>query len=159
MDQSLLNPQTSQEWFELFIKACRIGNLDRVQHLCAAPFKPIANIHGSGEYGLEVACERSYLDIVKFLTTSKDLLEAGHTFANIHTQNDEGFRLACENSQWNVIQFLIFDLNLEKNETIKNIIQDYPQVRSYFKARKSGNSNMRRTLMFLFEFGHASIIQ
>lgn len=67
---------------------------------------------------------------------SPDLLAAGHRFVNIHAGNEYAFEIACENSQWNVVQFLVFDLNLEKNPKIGEIIRNYPQAGAYFEARE-----------------------
>lgn len=46
------------------------------------------------------------LDIIKFLTTSQDLLKAGHSFVNIHADNEAGCREACSNGHLEIVKFL-----------------------------------------------------
>lgn len=83
MKDPLIHPKTFEEWNELFLTACLSGDFKVIQMICHLEFKTIANIHTECEEGFRLACDNGHLEIVKFLTTSPELLAAGHTFANI----------------------------------------------------------------------------
>lgn len=99
-------PKNHKEWEDLFFESCHAGDFERVQKLCSSNFQSIADLHGSDEWGFQLACENGHLEIVKFLTTAPELLEAGHSFVDIHANDKLGFLWACENGHLEVIQFL-----------------------------------------------------
>lgn len=109
-------PQSKEDWQELFLKACEVGDIKSVHRLCSVSLRNLAEIHydfrkGSkdwtAEIGFRLACRKGHLEIVKFLTTSQDLLESGHTFVDIHAWNDHGFRWACTRPEsWPIVKFL-----------------------------------------------------
>jgi hypothetical protein len=64
---------------------------------------------------LEAACEEGKLEIVKYLMESQDLIIK----FNLQDNNNQLFRATYEHNQFEVLRYFIFDLNLEKTETIK----------------------------------------
>lgn len=100
------NPKNPEEWIKLFIHACSNGDLDLVRMLFEPEFKSISNLHYGDEEGFRIARGNGHLDIVKFLTTSSELLASAHSFVDIHAQDEEGFQLACRYGHLDVIQFL-----------------------------------------------------
>lgn len=121
--------------------ACKKGHLDVVKFLTTAPElikagHTFVNIHASNEWGFLWACANGDLEVVKFLTTSKELLEAGHTLVDIDVNDEELFRSACQNKHWNVVEYLIFDLKIKKTQAIEGVMELYPEVEGYFKARE-----------------------
>lgn len=110
---SLENIKTPEQWSSKFWGSCMTGDLDSIKTLCNREYSFISDIHGDREKGFRLACYRGHLEVVKFLTTSQDLLEAGHTFVNIHVLSGSGIRGAFVNGHLDVIQYLIEDNNLK----------------------------------------------
>lgn len=99
-------PESHEQWYHLFLRACSQSDLEVVRTLCHREFIPIANIHSHGEYAFQEACSHGALPIVQFLTTSPELLRSGHTFVNVHTNHDLAFQWACKKGHLDVVKFL-----------------------------------------------------
>lgn len=104
--QSLLVSHKKKRWNRAFLKACKTGNLNRIQNLCKPEFRSVADIHADHDFGFRLACDRGHLEVVKFLTTSTELVASGHSFVDIHAHSSRVFHWACENGQLDIIKFL-----------------------------------------------------
>lgn len=122
--QERKDPQTREEWRDLFLEACTKGNLREIQELCEPRFRSIADIHTEGEAGFKRACIEGHAEIVRFLATAKELEEGGHKWVNVHTNNEAGFQLACEFGRLDVIKVLMSQEVLDAGHSFINIHAD-----------------------------------
>lgn len=107
-------PQKFKNWYSLFLNACKSGDSEVIRQLCTPELKSIADIHSYNNAGFIWACRNGHLEIVKFLTTSAELIAAGHTFVDIHADDEAGFHAACDNGYLDIVKFLCTSQELFK---------------------------------------------
>lgn len=86
-----------------------------------------------------LASREGHLEVVKYLLTSKELIEAGHTFADVHVHKDEVFKWAHEENHEDLIRWLIMEYGIEKTPRIEEIINIDPVPNEYFRVREEFN--------------------
>jgi len=79
---------------DLFIAACKSGNLEVVEYLVSTKS---VNIHANDNVALRWASSNDHLEVVQYL------VEQG---ANIHAYNDDSLRRASANGHLEVVQYL-----------------------------------------------------
>jgi len=100
-----------------FIKACSIGDLNKVQYLLTSPeIKEKANIHYKDDDGLTNACENGHLNIVKYLLTSSELKE----HIDLHSYSDLAFIISCEKGNLQLVKYLLTSSDLKTHSDIHN---------------------------------------
>lgn len=115
-------PESSDQWEPLFFDAIQNGKLDLAQSLCHETFQSISNIHANDELFFRTACFNGDVDMVRFLTTSADLLNAGHSFVNIHIKDEYTFQWLCRFGDLNLVEFLSSSQELlDAGHTLVNI--------------------------------------
>lgn len=91
---------------EKFLGACVKGDLEVLRDLVGAEYREVADIHTDAEYGFRLACQKGNLEVIKWLSTSQELLDQGHSFVNIHDFWCDGFQKACMEGRLEVVRFL-----------------------------------------------------
>jgi len=124
--------------------ACSNGHLEVVKYVLTSPeLKEHISIHVRKGFYLLEACWNNHFEVVKYLLTSPEL----KTHPDIHNNNDEIFSYALSENQLDLIKFLIFDININENENIKELVeeQDATQVKAWFKLREL-NKDLKENL-------------
>ena len=122
-----MNIQNEEQWNQAFFKACSEGCIKDVKSLGQKKYldQGWADIHSGDELGFRMACEKGHLEVVKYLLTSPELIEAGHTFANLHAVNEAGFRWACAYGHLEIVKYLLTSHQLkEAGHTLDNLHAD-----------------------------------
>ena len=101
--------KNKEQWEDHFLEACQNGAIEDVRHLCQKKYLDLgwADIHAHDEKGFRWACDYGQLEVIQYLLTSPELIEAGHTFSDLHARNEEGFRWACSNGHLEVVKYLL----------------------------------------------------
>lgn len=122
--------------------AVKMGDFEAVQHLLASPkLKKHANLRSREDYPLREASLRGDVAIVKYILTSPELTDR----PDIHTQHDVAFRSAFINERIKLIEYFIYDLDIEKNDTISEFLNfqnsDFAdKVKKLFEKRELNKS-------------------
>ncbi len=135
--------------------ACRSGNLELIKYYLTSPeLKEHANIHAKSNNVFNFACYSNQLDILRYILTSPELKEHANLdiagFANacgeghldlvkylltsselsqhidLYAEDNRGFRWAVNNNQIEIARYFIFDLKMEKNESIDEFLKENP---------------------------------
>lgn len=100
--------------------ACYHGDLGEVQSLIKKTFNQEDEGLGlKGEYnemlesGFVKACENGHLEVIRWLTASREVRELGFKI-DIHAHFEEGFRKACKRGHAEVVKFLATDKDLKE---------------------------------------------
>jgi len=134
-------------------EAAKNGHLHIVQYLLTSPeLKEHSDIYSRDNWVLTVACNGGHLELVKYLLTSPDLKNHSKYHVdqllfpiyvkhfhivnyllnspdlkekfNIHMDRDMIFRQTCESGDNQTLQYLIHELNIDKNDTINNYLNE-----------------------------------
>jgi hypothetical protein len=141
---------------DAFIDACQDGNFEEVKYLLNShDLVKNADIHAYDDLGFRKACARGHLDIARYLLTSPELeehadmnacenesLKVNSTNGNLYSVKFmtspefkdklkldgvlEFFFKYVNQKNVHVAHYFIFDLNIERTESINKILKDYP---------------------------------
>lgn len=97
------------------LSATRKGHLEVVKHFFLdKSYTELINFEFMSCSILYEACGKNQLDILQFLLETKGIKEK----YDIHKDNDCLFKLACENETKDNLKYLIFDLKINKTDSI-----------------------------------------
>ncbi len=110
------------------------GHKEMVEYLLLSKNPIIScDIHSEDDRALIYSFTYNHLDIAKFLLYSDKIEE----HANIHTQKDSIFKFLCELNDPQPLEFLIFEMNIDKTDEIKKLLQEpkYQFIEKMFEIR------------------------
>ena len=119
--------------------ACKVGHLPILEyiHEIVQEMNTEMNIEENNkmyQYGFIKACERGYVDIVKFLLA----LNTNNLLIDIHKLGDQAFISACYNNKNELLEYLIFDYHIERTLEIDELLEMplFNEVKKMFEKRE-----------------------
>ncbi len=124
---------------QLLLEKCESGDLKTFKEIIfSEKFKDHYDIHYISESFLSGACKSGNLEMVKYLLTSDELKEN----SDYKKSKNLPFINALLWKSTEVLEYLIFDLKIEKNQEIIDILDKSPSpmAESFFRKRDLDNS-------------------
>ncbi len=134
-DKISRHPYINHNNGEALCLACENGHLEAVRYLLASPdLKEHIPITARRGFYLLEACWNEHFEVVRYLLTSPELKE----HPSIHNNDDEIFSYALSENKIDLINFLIFEIGIEKNENIIDLLEEQQneKVKGWFQLRE-----------------------
>lgn len=120
-----------------FKNACEKNHFEIIKYLLTSQDLKENLDLSKNENVIIIAADNDNINLARYLLTSKDL----NGQINIHYAEDSIFRSTVQNNQINFLQFLIFEMNIEKTESIKKFLNESAnkEVDRLFELRDLNN--------------------